>query len=316
MPWFICIGFALLLHNIQTSTSDRLRRLIFEQVDTVRPTLVAALELVRLALADIYTDKFAFLKMCPWSVIGVYYCMQGGCIDAARRRLGECMAEYDRLVAEGKSALLHRVAHRLFAKGGPIRLSFDEFFIAAAALILFPHAFIALQEYAFCMMVCRRIEAVHAYLKRIAATCTWIQVPYLCAKMREARNIKMLENKDFNDYCLRHWNTRNLLNKILQLRFTANVLKGMSVRAKVGAVYQCTLESRFRDMSDARDAQGLWLARTADQRSRPEHLTEWVQLCVQYFKEILDTGDFYSLPTKVFTECLGETPSDIQDRTT
>ena len=71
------------------------------------------------------------------------------------------MQEYDAAVRAGKSSMIHRVAHRLFKVGLPIRNSFNDFFGSVGQqLQCFSYCFIALQEYALCTCVSRRMEAL------------------------------------------------------------------------------------------------------------------------------------------------------------
>ena len=89
----------------------------------------------------------------------------------------------------------------------------------------------------------------------------------------------------------------------------------MTLHQKIQTVYQCSLETKFRDLSGARESYGMWRVMTEHQRSVPAHLSDAMKQCVGYFKNVLVVGSFYSLPAELYRGCLsgfsGAMPADM-----
>lgn len=138
----------------------------------------------------------------------------------------------------------------------------------------FLRLYIKLQEYALVPAVSRRVEKVHALVKRQGSNAFGISLPYICARIREPDNLRMLRNSsEFRKFCLDNWAARSMLNVLLQLRFSLTALRAMSWKHKLEMIYQCNLESEYSDTREAQAACAMFNARTAPQRQQAPALS-------------------------------------------
>ena len=110
----------------------------------------------------------------------------------------------------------------------------------------FPILFVKLQEYALISHIGRRIENLHARVKRTGAHRYGISVPQLCAELREHQHLKALhDDPEFKNFCTTHWHSRNLLDQLLVLRVDKEKLKSIDTKTKIQMVYQCSLDCEY-----------------------------------------------------------------------
>jgi len=187
----------------------------------------------------------------------------------------------------------------------------DAWLISDLGLEHFPVAFSLLQEYALVSLVDRKIEAVHAMIKKIGKSFTFALPPYICARLRQARSLEMLRNDmDFYRFCVSQWRSRTLIDQLLALRCSKADLKKFSLDDKIRVVYQCSLESEFETSTVPRAAQGQWLALT--NKSVAVELPQSWKLCIEYWKCSLKAGSYYTLPRDLFMRAC-EDRFDVSD---
>ena len=59
------------------------------------------------------------------------------------------------------------------------------------------------------------VEAVHALLKRIVRTCTYMKPPAVAAEVRWPQHLRLLETSvDFRAFCVKHWRSPKLLDNL------------------------------------------------------------------------------------------------------
>ena len=108
--------------------------------------------------------------------------------------------------------------------------------------------FIAIQEYELSPFVGRRIEKVHALIKKAGSRAPSAPVPQLCAIIREKRNLDDLKrNTDFFNLALAKWNQRSLLDQVLRVRCITEVLKDTTFHEKLDMIYQCSLAEEYQN---------------------------------------------------------------------
>ena len=104
------------------------------------------------------------------------------------------MNKYDDLVAAGLGCRLHPVAHRIFGTDTCCRRQLGQFCDDEGSRLRdFPIAFMIIFQYALLPLVGRRVEEMHAKLKRLAGRSTYIKPPAIAAPMREIDHLKRLE---------------------------------------------------------------------------------------------------------------------------
>ena len=189
---------------------------------------------------------------------------------------------------------LHRVAKKVLdptlAAGKELR----EWLADATGQVLedFPHAFMILQEYALVPLVERRIESVHAIIKRILRKVTYILPASLCAFTREGYNIDMLNHDpEFMAFCLSEWRKRGLYDNLLKNLRTPEQLKDMSNVDKLKFIYQYSMEQDFMSTDDARVQHAQFEQIVAHARPQPPAQPADISLLVFYLKELFRRGD-------------------------
>ena len=194
--------------------------------------------------------------------LGVFWFrLPGGEIDRSKEIFRECSLEYDVAVACGRRQALHRIPLRLLDLETSIGAELRAWLVSDADLKQFPRAYCALLELALISLVERRVECIHAIIKRVGAACTYVLPPYVCARVRESANLEMLKrNAEFWRFCMVSWRQASLLDKLLCHRFAKEQLTTMSRVEKIRAVYQCDMGSEYEDSSDRRRIKAVWAA--------------------------------------------------------
>jgi hypothetical protein len=313
LPWFIVRGKSELLEEIRVCTSDSLQQLLADMPDDKRVHIADALESVRLALREELMAKTEFLNHVPYVAIGAFYCQQGGTIEECKPFLRSALDEFDGAYLMGREQRLHRVASRLFSKTSKVREQADAWLAAEAdPLENFPHLYCALQEYALVPMVERRIEEVHARVKRIGRAAIGITLPYLCALLREPYNLGLATNNpDFVDYCERHWRSNVLLDQVLALRVTKVDLRNMTSLGKTRLIYQCCQSVEFRNTSNAKLAVALWSGLTTHTRCKAQNLSASATMCLAFLKSVMAPQLYFSMSVGLFNSCEAFGDNDI-----
>ena len=224
------------------------------------------------------------------------------------------MKEYDDACEAGRRFQLHRVCHLLFSKDTECRRQLEGWLASQLPLKSFPVAFFLIQNYALVSLVERRIEAVHAMIKKIGAGLTYVLPPYICARLRESFHLDLLnKNVEFYKFCIRRWRSRSVINELLMLRCTQSELAKMTMQEKIKVVYQCSLECEFESTAAPRREHSTWLA-IANPQVKVEIPELW-KLCIEYWKSSLHIGGFYTLPRDLFA-LASEASHDPIDLTT
>ena len=149
------------------------------------------------------------------------------------------------------------------------------------------HVFLSLNS-----LVERRIESVHAIIKRIGKGATFVLPPYVCAKVREPTNIKLLKDSSaFFSFCQSQWRRRNLFDHVLRLRFSSAQLARMSNKTKLQTVYQCDLKSEFSNASEAIVLSRHWRTHCPALQVSRAHLDFQCTAVINYFKFMLRGND-------------------------
>ena len=296
----VAVGLKELRSAIYESSSPALEEMLNSMTPADRSYLLRQQQLLRDRLyEELVVEKLSVWLHIPYKAMGVFYCCQGGPISLSQDLARSCLDEYNEAIASGHT--LHRKCHALFAPSTPCRQDLDAWLASdGRPLRDYPFAYVALQEFCLVSLVERRIEQVHALLKRVGNTCTHVLVPYICAKLRESMHISNLRSSaDFSDACVRLWRKRNLLDAILQQRFSKSQLERMSSNAKLNSVYQSTIESEYQSTLVARVNQQLWQSKQPKRRAAPK-VPENFQLAINYWKATLMEGSYYSLPRELF----------------
>ena len=299
-PWLVAEGIDELQKEINECTSEPLETLTMSGsvANETKSEVVAVIEQARLRLKECVLEKLNFWNRIPWRAICIFHCCIEGDIQRSKAIARQCVEEFDKTL----EASLHRVAIRLLS---PNKLSGADLRKFVADDQGLPpqdcsHAWVPLQEYAFSSLVERRVESIHDQIKRLGSQAANISAPYICAKTREAEYIALLKlNGQCHQCCLNVWHRKNFPDAVLGLRYSAAALSKMSSLQKVRAVYQCDLESVFRDMSTAQQRTAVWLAVALPQQALHIELPTAWKHCFAFFKFLVVDSECFSLPTTI-----------------
>ena len=296
-----------MFHAISVVSSQALDRMLVALSVAQRGGAAAVFHELKAKLLESLAEKLDSWKHLPYRIIGVFWaCTPGGTVERAKEILAECIAEYDAAIQAGLKDRLHRVAVRLLDVGGAIGRELLVWLESTLHLVEFPRAYCALLFYALLSLVERRIESIHAIIKKVGAHSTYVLPPYVCARVRESYNLGLLKtDKDFHTLCMRLWRQVSLLDSILRLRLSRETLQGMNRREKIQAVYQCDMGSEFADMEVPQFQKEHWaksvpaLAMWTETRVGLDK--HYVAFCKQSFGE----SAYISLPEDLFQEWRG-----------
>ena len=297
-----------MLQAVQDATSETFEAALLLLNSIQRAEVLAAFVELKSKLCEILQEKNLFWNHIPWRMLGVFHGVLSGGWEIARDILRACIAEYDLAVANGLFKTLHRVAVRLLDPARTIGAEFRRCVNNIEQLPQFCHAYSALLKYALCELVERRVESIHAGIKRCGSKATNITPPYICALVREKSHLDLLQSSPaFFQFCAETWKKRNVLDRLLTQRLNAETLAGMTKVQKIRAVYQCDLMSEFLDTSSMRAAQDHFQDTTASILQicdRP--VSESLRQCGLYLKFVFNSSvSYFCLPTGVFQEWAG-----------
>ena len=301
-PWWASEGLQGMLREIRTLMTDELRAALNTITDAAaKSKALQMLDSFRESLGEALWDKMKFWLHIPYRLLGVFACCAPFKLPlvAAKLILKECVAEYDRAVRDGGVKSVHRVAHRILdplrRAGRELREWLED--ASGKTLVDYVHAFLMLQEYALCPLTERRVESIHAILKRYLRRATLILPPMLSAMVREEANLELLEtDRVFYDFCVAEWRQTSLLKRTLALVTDEQTLKAMSTKKKLETVYQCSLACEYMNTDEARQQQARFDDQQNHYRPAPTNQPEDTKQCVKFVKTIFRQGEYYALP--------------------
>ena len=221
--------------------------------------------------------------------------------------LKQAAVEYDTAKANGLGPKLHRMTHAIFATGTRCRADVDAYLgTEGAALHSHVALFKGILRYALIPCVERRIEEVHARVKRLGRNAFGVSLPFVSAAVRVPGLLDLLQvpqGAAFQEFALAKWRTRHLLHKILQLRFDAAEMKQLSNKEKLALVYQSSLASQYEPTATAQINANQWLVETRGHRREDITRSAQEKECVKFLKSLFVQGMFFSTRKDFFEEC-------------
>ena len=106
------------------------------------------------------------------------------------------------------------------------------------------------------------------------------------------------ENVDFHGMCVRLWRSHSFLERLLVLRGVET--KGVPRNELIKRVYQCTIVDQFEDITSAKAESKAWGLVAAQRCVRVREMTPGRRLVLQYLKQVLGQGVYFSLPSNLF----------------
>ena len=175
--WFAAVGHERLLAEVETCSSDFLQELLRSMDDQQRASLVRLqTELVGYLKEEI-GQKLSFWHELPYAIVKIYWGeIVGGSLEAAQHYARQCLARYDQVLGQGRGNTLHRVAHHVLGPSA-CRQQLEAFVAGSLPLNKYPDAYFTVKRYCMIPIVGRRVETVHAEIKRIGKVAPCISPP-------------------------------------------------------------------------------------------------------------------------------------------
>ena len=302
--WFVAVGHKRLIDQAMSFTSVGLEARLRQCVDAAsRQNALRWVDSLRNCLAETLRNKLFFWTHVPWKILGVFHAELGGSLATCKRILGECIVEFDAAVAGGREAALHRVAVRILSKATPSGAQLRQWLLDDTGRPLrdYPEAWLMVLEYALVTLVERRVESIHAVIKRFLRKLTFITVPQLCAEIRFHDTMKMLVTEvPFRRFVLENWRSRRLMPSLLSQRVSPAELSAMNMGEKTKTVYQCTFACEFEDTLEARVQSAHFSDALALVVASPPRQPVDAQAVIDFLKALFRSQVFYSFPQNLF----------------
>ena len=305
--WMAASGVDEILDGIKGCNSldfdAQFRTLLVEQ----RAQVVAAFDQCKALLIANLMEKFDFWRHIPYKVVGSLWGFVGpfssGDKSLGKRLLQECIEEYDEAIRNDKP--VHRVARLLFSEascvGRGLRMSLQP----GKCILDFAVACFSVLMYAFMSLVERRIESVHAIIKRFGKSCTYVMPPYICASIRHQDHLTLLrQDPGFKACCLRVWRKASLLDVLLKRRIKEEKITALFRGGKINMIYQCDQFSEYFDTTSAKAAQHSWEVAVPELKTSAPKPPEHIHLGVVYLKQLFEDYVVYSMPGLIFNAWL------------
>jgi hypothetical protein len=124
--------------------------------------------------------------------------------------------------------------------------------------------------------------------------------------LRCSQTLELLRsNQDFYGMCVRVWHSRTFLKDLLALR-QSGALHDRSKRLDwIKCVYQTSLADQFEDLSEPVLQKALWHVAVAHTRLPQRRLNPDYKMCIDFLKQQLVAGGYFSMPTPLFVAAKG-----------
>lgn len=300
-PWWVAVGIQRMMQDLRQAKSHALDAKI---AALPKDLIVCATHIwnkLQQNLIEILTDKLQMWSHIPWKLCGVFACCCGVDIEISKRILQECISEYEEAVRKHTDSKLHRVAVRLLNPEGTCGRQLREWLVADSPLTNFTTAYCLLCFISLISLVERSVESIHARLKWIGKTCTYLLPPYVCCRVRERDNMALLRsNPDFYRLCLEIWRRPDFYDALLRMRVAPGRLKTMSPRDKLHAIYQCDFNSEFADTTRAIEDMKLLTSTVSSLSNLPSGISYAMKQCLYYLRFLFHSHQCFSLPIDVY----------------
>lgn len=302
--------------NIRESSTPKYRSYLAGCSVGLRATLAHMEETIKVKLQEALSAKFSYFQGIPYGFLAAFgHERSEMSIEQCRQRVAELLAERDRVIAAGDQYKLHRVTmHLACGQDNPLRQQLEVF---AAGGVLGAEITYELRLYAFGSIVSRKVEGVHARVKKWQNKKDVMKPSLLNPILKRAELSLLLDNPSFFIFACGWWTRRKLANRVLSFVVPMKdqwKINSMTWQGKVGLMYLFDPESQYRDVTEESVVLKQW-TQVAGPSLVPEPSalpSACVHQMVTYLKSKLPMGDcVWSLPSGVFNRLAhGPTPED------
>lgn len=128
--------------------------------------------------------------------------------------------------------------------------------------------------------------------------------PQLCARLREDAHLKLLRaNTEFQNFFIKQWHHRTLLDDALKLVVEPPQLASMTRLQQTRSIYLYSVEMQHEDVTDMNLVLKIWSVQQIMSGSEVALPTSW-DLGLKYLQFLFDVDCVWSLPRELFRECL------------
>lgn len=188
---------------------------------------------------------------------------------------------------------------------------------SSSPLVEFPCLCLELVSYGLILLPCRRIERVHAEVKRHLKENTRDMVPTLSAAVRRREAEALLQDKHFRDWLAVSWRKKLFMRKA----FLQTCSRGSRMRWMIrpwnsirDAWFQCSIESQYDNHEQMRTEYTTWNAFSKPfSKALPKPISTSHNLMVRALKYTLsEPGVLWKAPVECLT-AEGTTPPDAPE---
>lgn len=288
------------LQRIATATekSVDVQNFYVEASDVLRQQVRAFDERGTGALLERLRAKLHFWSCLPHSLLGVF---QTNDIGKSKIVAQACLDEFQQAVAAGIEHKIHRVARAFLHEESHLLPMMKLYVGSDRALSEFPELFVAVRSYALSPIVSRRVEGMHATIKRCHRNGPSSALPHLSCKLRQSELKLVLQDPVAFAFLEQEWGRRGWLNRIILPMLPEAehwLLKVSGDVWKHNIYYQCSRFTQFRALADQKSVIDKWTLVTmpimiADHCKH----TELQKMLVRFLKDKLSLpGVMFSMP--------------------
>ena len=274
------------LQRIRTCSSDLLSELLGGLPVAAAGVLLDYLQILRDALVEELSAKFAFWIHLPFCLLGVAHPDSQRAKECAQRSV----SEWDNC---NTTDLVHRVAHRFL--GNPaLSEQLRSFASSESPLSAFPELQHLATLYAVSPLCERSIEGEHAKIEQATKHGGSMTPATVCARARGKYLIELLSDDAFRSWCVGKWNCHIFRLTVGPLGLNT---RGWRRRQFLDAIYMSGTAEQHADVSSTKDALALWdKAKESQLRGLELKLPRTQELSLEWLRKRMAVGRFFGLP--------------------
>lgn len=327
-PWKGCRAPEIVVRldsilNVAMDPSSKACRQAFIVADV--ECRAAALKLdtsLRVTLSECLRNLLGYWRHLPYSLVGVYAHIVGACsLETSQAIARTCLQEADGAISKGLIHTLHRVARRILCdRASPFRQQLVMFASGEAALVSLPELYVELRAYSMIPVVSRRVEGVHAFIKRCGKKATRMSPALSSALLRRPQVLAQLRRRDFYNFVLAKARSRNLLRDLVACVEPTRgkmVLGTWSAKRLVARLHLCDAASQFRDLPSSRLGEKTFrqsVIASVVGTTEVQALVRSMVFCIKDMFDSMPMGEtFWSLPTEALLRAVGPSAQIFDD---
>ena len=255
---------------IRAASSMALDTLIANATSGCREAILQFVVELKQRVSEVLVMKFAFWKVLPWRLLGVFGHIVGK-TQQAKEVVASSIAEFHELQQSGKLCRMHRSVVRFFRPGNKLAQQLQTFASTECALEELPELFVEVQVLAMCPLSERWVEGARKQTHDAFKNAEHTSLAGACARLRRSEALALLDDPSARHWFIEEWHKKNSMQMVLA---SVEHMKPSTEAALFSIVYGYKLETMFRDVTAVRKsvgretetAGGRYRIRTCDSR--------------------------------------------------